>query len=169
LSTWGVAIALNYLACLPPHSEPADGVSEQLRQKALASTKQSDKQIDDIMEQVYATIGGNTSGFNTPEEDVLSALQTLLSQLRGFDMNSGAQRNDLPGIASLLVKNGVGKAKESFGLIIIALEHLVQPMLENWQELKPRTVMEVLGWIMDFEEILSDFSIQIDASAMFSR
>jgi hypothetical protein len=168
LTTWGVAIALNYLACLPSHSEPADGVSEQLRQKALASTKQSDKQIDDIMEQVYSTIG-NTSGFNTSEEDVLLALQSLLSQLRGFDMNSGAQRNDLPGIASLLVKNGVGKAKESFGLIIIAVEHLVQPMLENWQELKPRIVMEILGWIMDFEELLSDFSIELDSSAMFSR
>ncbi len=170
LTTWGVAIALNYLACLPPDFEPADGVSEHLRQKALSSTKQSDKQIDDLMEQVYATIG-KTSGFNTAEEDddVLLALQSLLSQLRGFDMNSGAQRNDLPGIATLLVKNGVGKAKESFGLIIIAVEHLVQPMLDNWQELKPRIVIEILGWIMDFEELLSDFSIQMDPSAMFSR
>jgi hypothetical protein len=83
---------------------------------------------------------------------------------------SGSLRNELPGIASMLVKNGVGKAKDSFGLIIIAVDqNLLQSMLENWQELRPRIVMDLLGWIMDFEELLSDFSIQIDESVKFSR
>jgi hypothetical protein len=168
LVAWGVAIALNYLACLPPDAQPAEGVSEQLRHKALAATKQSEKQIDELMDQVYAIIG-NTSGFDGEEEDALRVLQDLLAQMRGFDMNAGAQRNDAPGIASLLVKNGVGKAKESFGLIFIAVEHLVQPLLERWHELKPRVVMEALGWIMDFEELLSDFSIQMDPSVLFSK
>ena len=85
-------------------------------------------------------------------------------------MMSGSLRNELPGIASMLVKNGVGKAKDSFGLIIIAVDQiLVQSMLEKWQELRPRIVMDLLGWIMDFEELLSDFSIHLDESAKFSR
>jgi hypothetical protein len=168
LSNWGVAIALNYLACLPLGADPAPGVSEQLRQKALSSTKQSDRQTDELMEQVYATIGDSCAVYTT-EEDKLEVLGQVLRKLRGFDMNSGSQHNELPGIASLLVKNGVGKAKENFWLIIIAVEHLVQPILDSWQDVKPRIVMDVLGWIMDFEELLSDFCIDIEAGAKFSR
>lgn len=168
LSNWGVAIALNYLACLPPDADPAPGVSDQLRQKALSSTKQSDRQTDELMEQIYATIGDSNAVLTT-EEDKLEVLDQVLRKLRGFDMNAGAQHNELPGIASLLVRNGVGKAKENFWLIIIAVEHLVQPILDSWQDVKPRIVMDVLGWIMDFEELLSDFCIEIEASAKFSR
>lgn len=45
----------------------------------------------------------------------------------------------------------------------------MQPILDSWQDVKPRVVMDVLGWIMDFEELLSDFCIEIEASAKFSR
>jgi hypothetical protein len=168
LTTWGVSIALNYIAYLPADCEAAEGVSEQLRAKAMVSTKQSEKQIDELMEQVYSIIGG-TMAFNALEEDVLNVLKQLLSKLQGFDMNSGVQRNESPGIASQLVKYGLSKAKECFVLIIIALEPLVQPVLENWQLLKPRVLMGFLGWIMDFEELMSDFSIVIEEVSKFSR
>jgi hypothetical protein len=169
LTVWGVAIALNYLACLPADAVPAPGISDSLCQKALASTKQSEKQIDELLEQVYATIG-HFHSYDTEHDEIIRVLQHLLTQLRGHDMLSGAQRNESPGIASMLVKNGVGKAKDSFGMIIIAVDqNLVQGMLENWQELKPRIVMDLLGWIIDFEELLSDFSIYIDESTKFSR
>ena len=169
LTTWGVAIALNYLACMPANAEISQGVSEYLCERALASTKQGDRQVDELLEQIYATIG-HCHSYETEQDEIIRKLYLLLSQLRGYDVMSGSLRNELPGIASMLVKNGVGKAKDSFGLIIIAVDqNLLQSMLENWQELRPRIVMDLLGWIMDFEELLSDFSIQIDESVKFSR
>jgi hypothetical protein len=167
LNTWGVAIALNYLAGLPAGAEPLEGVSEQLRQRALASTKQSEKLIDDIMERVYSIIG-TANSYDRNVEEQLRVLKQLLVELKGFDVMSGSQRNEQPGLASQLVKNGVGKAKENFELMIIALEHIVQPSLESWQELKPCDVMDFLGWIIDFEELLSDLSVNLEASSKFS-
>jgi hypothetical protein len=52
--------------------------------------------------------------------------------------------------------------------MIIALEHIVQPSLESWQELKPCDVMDILGWIIDFEELLSDLGVNLEASSKFS-
>jgi len=168
LRTWGVAIALNYLAGLPLGTDPSDGVSETLRQKAMSSTKQSEKVIDEIMERVYSIIG-QANAYDHNVEEQLLVLKQLLAELKGFDCMSGAAHNELPGLGSQLVKNGLGKAKENFGLMIIALEHMVQPNLENWQQLKPCNVIDLLGWIIDLEELLTDLGVNLEESSKFSR
>jgi hypothetical protein len=169
LTAWGVQIAFNYLAILRADAVIAPGVSEDLLQLAQASTKQSEKEIDDLLQQIYDTIG-HTRSYETEQTEIIQVLNQVLCLLRGYDVLSSSERSEAPGIASILVKNGVGKAKDSFFKIIVVVDqNLLQGMLENWQELRPRIVMNVLGWIMDFEELLSDFSIYFDKSLMFSR